>query len=400
LLLGLDSFSAEQLVDVLKRIAKVGAGVLITIHQPPPTVVRKIDHLILLFDGRLMYDGSVKDNQLLQYFSQRGYPKPDDYNIADWIMTVAQSTPITELETAGFFLQNDAGNTEIEEIDDSEETYDRKKNPIQRVGWPTEIFLLFGREMKRLRRDRLALLVRVGSTGFFGLFYGLIYLNIGKTDLSDALNLQAEFGAIANLLISTMFGVAQSSLLDFPKDRPVFLREYSTNHYSVVPYFLSRLSIECTVTFCQTLVQLLAAYFLMSLRMRFVVFLAINFVLAIASTSIGIVIGSIVEDPSVAAELMPVLIVPQLLFSGFFISIDLIPSFLRWAQYLCSFTYAIRLSSYYEFGDCEYDTCLDLLYRNGVFELDTVWYWVILLSITIVFRITGMVFLRSKASFK
>ena len=168
---------------------------------------------------------------------------------------------------------------------------------VHKVGWPTEIMLLFGREMKRLRRDKMAILVRVGSTGFFGLFYGLIYLDIGKTDLSDPLNLQANFGAIANLLISTMFGVAQSSLLDFPKDRPVFLREYSTNHYSVIPYFISRLSIECTVTFFQALVQLLAAYFLMGLRMGFLVFLAINFVLAIASTSIGIVIGSIVEDP-------------------------------------------------------------------------------------------------------
>jgi hypothetical protein len=81
-----------------------------------------------------------------------------------------------------------------------------------------------------------------------------------------------------------MFGVAQSSLLDFPKDRPVFLREYSTNHYSVILYFISGLSIECTVTFFQALVQLFASYFLMGLRMGFLIFLAINFVLAIAST--------------------------------------------------------------------------------------------------------------------
>jgi ABC-type multidrug transport system ATPase subunit len=83
---GLDSFSAEQLVDVLKRIARVGAGVLITIHQPPPTVVRKIDHLIMLLDGRLMYDGSADRNLLSEYFAEKGYPKPEDYNIADWIM--------------------------------------------------------------------------------------------------------------------------------------------------------------------------------------------------------------------------------------------------------------------------------------------------------------------------
>jgi ABC-type multidrug transport system permease subunit len=313
--------------------------------------------------------------------------------------TVAQSTPVSELEKAGFFSK-DATKVKNEEIYDSQRPETNHNKPVQRVGVITEISLLFGREMKRMRRDRLSMLVRVGSTGFFGLFYGLIYLGIGNTDLSDPLNLQANFGAIANLLISTMFGVAQSSLLDFPKDRPVFLREYSTNHYSVFPYFMSKLSIECTVTFSQALVQLLASVFLMGLRMEFVVFLAISFVLAIASTSIGIVIGSIVEDPSVAAELMPMLIVPQLLFSGFFITIDLIPQFLRWAQYLCSFTYAIRLASYYEFGDCEDENCIALLERNGVYELDTVWYWIILLAITTVFRITGMIILRSKASFK
>jgi ABC-type multidrug transport system ATPase subunit len=72
-------------VDVLKRIATVGAGVLITIHQPPPTVVRRLDHLILLMEGRLMYDGST-GIQLTDYFAEKGYRKPHDYNIADWIM--------------------------------------------------------------------------------------------------------------------------------------------------------------------------------------------------------------------------------------------------------------------------------------------------------------------------
>lgn len=82
---GLDSFSAEQLVDVLRRIAEVGATVLVTIHQPPPTVVRKLDHLILLLAGRLMYDGDF-GSHLSGFFAQKGFPKPDDYNIADWIL--------------------------------------------------------------------------------------------------------------------------------------------------------------------------------------------------------------------------------------------------------------------------------------------------------------------------
>jgi ABC-2 type transporter len=60
-----------------------------------------------------------------------------------------------------------------------------------------------------------------------------------------------------------------------------------------------------------------AVSFLMRLSINFVSFVVINFLLGIASSSMGVLIRSAVEDPTWAAELMPALIVPQLLFSGF-----------------------------------------------------------------------------------
>jgi ABC-type multidrug transport system permease subunit len=303
------------------------------------------------------------------------------------------------LEAAGLF-ELDSTHNEICDSTRPKVQVDRdNERPIRRVPWTTEIEVLFDREMKHLRRNKAAFLIRVVSAGCFGLLFGLIYLDVGKTDLSDPLNLQAVYGAIATSLITTISGVAQSALMEFPKDRPVFLREYFTNHYSIIPYFISRLSAECTLTLVQSLVQLVASYFLMGLRMRFGVFLVLNFLLAIASTSIGLLIGCAVEDPKVAAELMPALIVPQLLFSGFFISIDLIPEFMRWIQYVCSLTYAMRLSLFYEFADCDFDTCTNTLERNGVNELDTYWYWIILAAIASAFRIGGLLLLQRKAHF-
>jgi len=396
---GLDSFSAEQLVTILKRIALVGSSVLLTIHQPSPAVLRRIDHLMLLFEGKVMYKGPV--GNIEDYFTQRGYSKPADYHAVDWMMLVAQSTATGELVDAGFFAEdlNSEDDTGMKEDEESRDESVEEKVTVSRVGLRTEISLLFMREMKHLIRERASLMARIGITGCFGLFFGLIYLNIGEKDLSDPLNLQAEFGAITNLLISTMFGVAQAAMLELPKDRPVFLREYSTNHYSVFPYFISRLSVEATVTFVQVLVQLLLSFFLMKLRMQFMIFLFISYILALASTSIGVLIGSYIEDPKVASEFMPVLIVPQLLFSGFFISTSIIPTFLRWAQYMCSLTYAIRLSLYYEFGDCNTDICVSLLESNGVYEFDTAWYWIILCLLFAAMRIMAMIILRNKATF-
>jgi ABC-type multidrug transport system ATPase subunit len=81
---GLDSFSAVQLCHVLKNVAKAGASVLFTIHQPSSEIFNSFDHLILLNQGQVMYQGSVEG--VPDYFADRGRPSPPNYNPADWIM--------------------------------------------------------------------------------------------------------------------------------------------------------------------------------------------------------------------------------------------------------------------------------------------------------------------------
>ena len=69
-----------------------------------------------------------------------------------------------------------------------------------------------------------------------------------------AQNIQSHFGALISVLLIGMFNTAEPALLSFPQERPVFLREYSTNHYGVGAYFLSRLTMEAVVTAVQVLV--------------------------------------------------------------------------------------------------------------------------------------------------
>ena len=71
----------------------------------------------------------------------------------------------------------------------------------------------------------------------------------------------------------------------------------------------------------------------------------------------------------------------------------------RWAQYLCSLTYAVRLSLLYEFQDCDAAPCEETLERNAVYEMDIWIYWIILILIFAVSRVAGMIVLRNRASF-
>jgi ABC-type multidrug transport system ATPase subunit len=401
---GLDSYSAQSLMDVLKRIADAGATVIVTIHQPPPPVVRKIDNLLLLLGGKILYDGPM-GAKVEEAFGSRGYPKPDDYNISDWILQVAQTNTIDELRGNGFFGDDDKlakterASRRFSTITVSAHSEGKAATVTEHVGLVVQTRLLFDRAIKQLVRDKLSFVIRIVVNLAFGLLYGSIFLSVGRSDYVLYPEVMASFGAQSNILIGTMFGVAQSSLMEFPKDRPVFLREYSTDHYSVLPYFLSKFSLECITAFIQVLSQMIASFFLMGFKANFFKFLSMNFLLAIASSSIGLFLGSCIEDPTVAAELMPALLVPQFLFSGVFIQVNLIPKFLRWAQYLCSLTYATRAVSLFEFGDCDTESCQQLLNANGAYEFETYWYTIILCAIAIVFRGTSMFILKKKASF-
>jgi ABC-type multidrug transport system ATPase subunit len=81
---GLDSFSAGQLVNVLKKVANAGASVLFTIHQPSSEVFEMFDHFILMNKGRVMYQGPT--GSIEKYFADRGHPIPPRYNPADFVM--------------------------------------------------------------------------------------------------------------------------------------------------------------------------------------------------------------------------------------------------------------------------------------------------------------------------
>lgn len=138
-------------------------------------------------------------------------------------------------------------------------------------------------------------------------------------------SVQSQFGAVIMILLMSMFGTAQPALLSFPEERPVFLREYSTNHYSVISYFVSRLTMEAVVTAGQIMVQLLITYFLIGFQGNFGMYFVTVYSLAMASTALAVALGCSVEDPKLAQEMLPILFVPQMLFAGFFVQTELIP---------------------------------------------------------------------------
>jgi len=167
---------------------------------------------------------------------------------------------------------------------------------------------------------------------------------------------------------------------------------------------LSRLFVEAFVTFFQITVLVAVTHWTVGFQINFFLELAICYGLAMASTAIAVMLGCAVEEIKTGAELLPLLYVPQMLFAGFFVSTSLIPSWLRWAQYLCSLTYAVRLFVGFEFQNCGYESpigvptnCDRIFTSNEINPDHFARYALMLLSIFISFRVTAIILLIKKA---
>mmetsp|Transcript_20220 Transcript_20220/g.55827 ORF Transcript_20220/g.55827 Transcript_20220/m.55827 type:complete len:378 (-) Transcript_20220:318-1451(-) len=371
--------------------------------------------------GQVMYQGSVES--VPQYFSDREHPIPPKYNPADWIMNVAQKYDFDRLERDGFFPKDNrvigeafvpsegqdalgitiaTRRSSTVSSDEAEDQY--KPIDMAPPGFFLQTKLLFVREWQNLKRDTAAIGTRMGSTAFLSILVGAIFFEVGETDSSESFNLQSHFGALIMVLLMSMFGTAQPALISFPTERPVFLREYSTNHYSVVSYFMSRLTMEAIVTALQMLLMCMLSYFLIGLQMNFSILFGVTFVLAMGSTALAVLLGAGLESPAMAQEMLPILFVPQMLFAGFFVAPDLIPEWLRWARYLCTLTYAVRILLVAEFEDCDpgnpeaNDSCNDLLDTVEADPDEVWWNWLLLIVLFACFRSMALFVLRSKAT--
>ena len=148
---------------------------------------------------------------------------------------------------------------------------------------------------------------------------------------------------------------------------------------------------------------MLICFYMIGFQAPFLMVFIITYALAMASTAQAVIVGCSVEDIKMAQEILPMLFIPQMLFAGFFVTPDLIPIWMRWAQYLCSLTYALRLMLIEEFDrDCgspdANENCQGVLERTEADTDEAWWYWLVLVGIFVVFRFIAMIILKGKAS--
>ncbi|XP_066594325.1 ATP-binding cassette subfamily G member 4 isoform X2 [Prorops nasuta] len=275
--------------------------------------------------------------------------------------------------------------------------------------YPTSEFLQFWIILKRTllfsRRDWTLMYLRLFAHILVGFLIGALYYDIGN----DGAKVLSNLGFLFFNMLFLMYTSMTITILSFPLELPVLLKENFNRWYSLKAYYLAITvsDIPFQAIFCIIYVSIV--YFLTSQPpevFRFSMFLGACLLISFVAQSVGLVVGAAMNVQN-GVFLAPVMSVPFLLFSGFFVSFDAIPVYLRWITYLSYIRYGFEGTALatYAFAReklkcfqvyCHFKNPITTLEELDMMDADFTLDILALLLIFLVLRIAAYLFLRWK----
>jgi hypothetical protein len=178
----------------------------------------------------------------------------------------------------------------------------------------TQFRTLMRRSFLSKLRNKANVIITLGVAPILALLIGTIlrYSDSGKYDFASAYHIPTYL--FLSLIVAMFLGLTNSAD-DIIRDRVVLQRERNLNVR--LPYYVVSKTLTLGIfALIQCVLFVLIGNYVLQIRGMFWVDLGIVFMTAMGGVALGLVISSIVADPKTAANIVPLVLIPQIIMGG------------------------------------------------------------------------------------
>ncbi len=370
---GLSSKDSEHVIEIIRGMAH-NKIIIVTIHQPSSKLFQMFHKAILLDKGgRLVFFGTPTD--MLRYFAEAEHQHQFGADLGacpscgttrpEFIFDVLE-TPLRDLSGDIIYEENNRGQLvaarryspefwrdkyeafrliqDVKQVSLRKDSIPalpdapakkRRRTPIRWHDEWTQLRTLLRRSFMSKLRNRANLVITIGVAPVLALLIASIlrYSDSGTYDFASAYHIPT-FLFLA--LIVAMFLGLTNSADDIIRDRAVLQRERNLNVR--LPYYVFAKTTSLAVfALVQCVLFVWLGNWVLQIRGMFWIDLGIVFMTAMSGVALGLVVSSLVGDPKTAANIVPLVLIPQIIMGGALIKYEdmnrnlaLLHTFSRW----------------------------------------------------------------------
>jgi hypothetical protein len=326
--------------------------VIVTIHQPSSKIFQMFHKAILLDKGgRLVFFGAPSD--MLRYFAEAEHQHQFGAELGacpacgttrpEFIFDVLE-TPLRDLSGDIIYEENSRGQLVAARryspefwrdkyeafrlIQDVKQVSLRKEEPsalpvapMEKKRLPlrwhdewTQFCTVLRRAFVSKLRNRANMVITIGVSPVLALLIATIlrYSENGTYDFASAYHIPTFL--FLGLIVAMFLGLTNSAD-DIIRDRPVLQRERNVN-VRLSYYVVSKTLTLGVFALIQCVLFVLIGNYLLQIRGMFWIDLGIMFMTAMGGVALGLLISSLVADPKTAANIVPLVLIPQIIMGG------------------------------------------------------------------------------------
>lgn len=349
---GLDSFTASEVMEVVKGLVSSGITIAATIHSPTPRTFALFDRVLILQRGHIVYFGDNGD-AAKQYFAQSPHfqvrQARESEATAEWIVDITtwadrqgRATEFADAYSQSQLkqqndqqLQKFLANEDSQVSDEAMKQLKTKKATVTPSWWALLIMFKYRTRQNFKQADYLG--PRLGEKALAAFLVFSVYWKIGdKTDAYDVPNI----GGLLFLWVTLPAYGACAYTPAIVLERPVFVREQSDGLYRVITYLTFKVMEEVVLAVISSVAFSLVVYYLVKLQGSFFPVWIVFLVTQLVGVVLAYLVAAISPNMDTANAALPAYVTTLLFFSGFLITWDKIPEYWIWAAYLDFLRYA------------------------------------------------------------